>query len=205
MFKKPPTTAVPIVRSLESADDTYAAAKGLLARLRASSTKIDAEESDLLFKLASRPPMAEKTGRVAALLGDASPDDGEAPDGIRARLKAIAAERVDLRAAIDIAQQRLTTAHFGASKTICEEVRPAYADKVKTLATAFVAAHQAHADLLGLIDALNANDVAWTGYMAPMHGHRVIGHQSNRIAVWLREAVEGGFINKTDIPMELQQ
>ncbi len=199
-MKKP---TAPVVRTLEAADSNYASAKDLVARLRASLSKLDSEESDLLTRLASRPAAPEVTGRVAALLGDTAVDDDGAPDGLRARLKAIASERVDVRAALDIATQRLASARFGASKVICGEVKSAYAERVRAVATAFMAAHEAHADLLQLIDQLNANDVAWTGYMAPMHAHRVIGHQSSKIVGWLREAADGGFIHKASIPVEL--
>ncbi|WP_275783106.1 hypothetical protein [Pararhizobium gei] len=205
MLKKPTPAPAPIVRSLADADPGYAAAKDLVARLRAASSKLDQEESELMHRLANRPAIPEKTGRVAALLGDALPDDDEAPDGLRSRLKAIAAERVDLRAAIDIAQQRLTTARFGASKTICDEVRPVYAARVKAVADALLSAHDAHSELLVLIDELNTNDIAWTGAMAPMHADRILGHRSDRLAIWLKDAADGGFISKSETPKELQQ
>lgn len=198
MIKKITT---PTVRALEAADSTYAAAKDLVARLRASASKLDAEESELLFKLSNRPPVAEKTGRVAALLGDAMPDDDEAPDGVRARLKAIAGERVDLRAAIDIAQQRLTVARFSASETICDEVQSTYTERVKALAAALMVAHRARVELHELIDDLNGNDIAWTGHLPPMHADRTL----SKIGIWLREAVDGGFVKKSEIPTELMQ
>ena len=204
MFKKP-TTAAPVkVRSLADADPAYAAAKDLVARLKAASLKLDTEESELNFRISNRPPTAEKTGRVAALLGDAAPEEDDAPDGLRARLKAIAAERVDLRAAIDIASQRLAAARFGASRTICAEVAPSYADRVQAVAKTLLAAHAAHNELLELIDDLNREDVVWTGEMAPMQADRVLGHQSGRLAVWLREAADAGFVKADDIPQELK-
>ena len=191
----------PVVRTLEAADDSYAAAKALRTRLRAATAKIDAEESDLLTRLANRPATPEKTGRVAALLGDALPDDEEAPDGVRARLKQIASERVDLCSAIDIAAQRLATTRFSASKTICAEVESAYTERVKALAAALLAAHQARVELHELIDALNANDIAWTGHLPPMHADRPM----NRIGSWLRDAADAGFIKKSEIPTGLLQ
>jgi len=203
MLRKPKTP--PIVRSLESADAAYADAKTLVARLKASAAKLDAEESELLHRLSTRPATAEKTGRVAALLGDATPGDVEQPDGVRARLKAIAAERVDLRAAIDIATQRLQAARFGASRTICTEVAPAYAEHVKALASALLAAHAAHQDLLSLIGDLNDKDIVWTGTMAPMQAHSIFGHDSGKLAGWLREAAGVGFIKSADVPKELKQ
>ncbi|MGQ3214675.1 MAG: hypothetical protein ACT6U0_08395 [Shinella sp.] len=192
-----------LVRSLESADNNYAAAKELLARLKAGASKLDGEENELRYRLANRPVSAERTSRVAALLGDATPDDGEAPDGISARLKAIAAERVDLRAAIDIASQRLQTARHAASRAICAEVAPDYRERVKALADKLVAAHAAHQELLELIDDLTRQDIAWAGAMPPMQAHGVFGHMGSKLASWLREAREAGFIAANDIPKDL--
>ncbi|WSH22836.1 hypothetical protein U8Q07_11135 [Rhizobium ruizarguesonis] len=205
MQKSAPAKPAIRVRSLAEADPTYAAAKELVARLKASSAKLDAEESELLHRLAHRPPAAEKTGRVAILLGDASPEEDEAPDGVRARLKSIAGERVDLRAAIEIAQQRLSQARFGASRVICAEVAPAYAERVKALADALLAAHTAHRELLTLINDLNAADIVWSGEMAPMQAHGIFGHEGGKLSIWLHEAALAGFIAKAKIPKELHR
>lgn len=205
MQKTAPVKTAIRVRSLAEADPTYAAAKELVARLKASSAKLDAEENELMHRLANRPPTAEKTGRVAVLLGDAAPEEDEAPDGVRARLKAIAGERVDLRAAIEIAQQRLSQARFGASRVICGEVAPAYAERVKALADALLAAHSAHGELLKLISDLNAADVVWTGEMPPMQAHGIFGHEGGKLEIWLHEAMVAGFIAKADVPEELQR
>ncbi|MGO7423818.1 hypothetical protein ACCT09_29315, partial [Rhizobium ruizarguesonis] len=183
MQKTAPAKPATRVRSLAEADPTYAAAKELVAKLKASSSKLDAEENDLMHRLATRPPSAEKTGRVAALLGDATPEEDEAPDGVRARLKGIAGERVDLRAAIEIAQQRLSSARFGASRVICGEVRDEYGARVKTLAQSLLAAHSAHGDLLSLISDLNAADVVWSGEMPPMQAHGIFGHEGGKLEI----------------------
>ncbi|MBY3515717.1 hypothetical protein ACCS67_15855 [Rhizobium brockwellii] len=193
------------VRSLAEADQNYATAKDLVSRLKASSAKLDAEESELMHRLANRPPTAEKTGRVAVLLGDAAPEEDEAPDGVRARLKSIAGERVDLRAAIEIAQQRLSQARFGASRVICGEVRGEYSARVKALADALLAAHSAHGELLKLINDLNAADVVWTGEMAPLQAHGIFGHDGGRLSIWFHEAALAGFVAKAEIPKELQR
>ncbi|MGO8282190.1 hypothetical protein ACC795_12315 [Rhizobium ruizarguesonis] len=205
MQKPAPAKPATRVRSLAEADPTYAAAKELVAKLKASSSKIDAEENELMQRLATRPPSAEKTGRVAALLGDATPEEDEAPDGVRARLKAIAGERVDLRAAVEIAQQRLSNARFGASRVICAEVRDEYATRVKALADALLAAHSAHNELLSLVSELNAADVVWSGEMAPMQAHGIFGHEAGRLSIWLHEAAVAGFIARADIPKELHR
>ncbi|MBM7045226.1 hypothetical protein [Rhizobium lusitanum] len=194
-----------VVRSLEDADASYASAKDLLTRLRASLSALDREADDIRTRLASRPVAAEKTSRVAALLGESVDDDNVAPDGVSARLKAIAGERVDLRAAIEIAAQRLATARHAASKTICTEIKSDYSARVKAVADTLVAAHQAHAELLELSEQLNDRDIAWSGILPPMHAHAIFGHDGGRISGYLHDAVQAGFIEKKSIPVELQR
>ncbi|QJX06186.1 MULTISPECIES: hypothetical protein [Rhizobium] len=205
MQKSAPAKPATRVRSLAEADPTYAAAKELVTRLKASAGKLDAEESELLHRLGHRPAVAEKTGRVAKLLGDAQPDDDEAPDGVSARLKAIAGERVDLRAAVNIAHDRLAKARFGASKAICDEVRGEYTARVKALAAALLAAHEEHEALLSLTNELSAQDVAWTGHLLPMQAHGIFGHEGGKLSIWLHEAALAGFIAKAKIPKELHR
>ncbi|MGO4564803.1 hypothetical protein AB4Z52_06980 [Rhizobium sp. 2YAF20] len=192
-----------IVRSLEDADPSYAAAKALLAKLRASLSAIDLEDDQLRFRLSNRKTGAEKTNRVAALLGEEVDDDNAAPDGVSARLKAIASERVDLRAAIEIAQQRLATVRHAASKTICTEIKSDYSAHVRAVADTLIAAHKAHADLLELTEQLNDRDIAWTGSLPPMHAHAIFGHDSGRITGWLHDAASARLIDKKTIPAEL--
>ncbi|NTF80534.1 hypothetical protein [Rhizobium rhizogenes] len=192
-----------LVRSLADADPGYAAAKSLVDKLTGQRSKLDAEENILLERLRNRPPAVEETRRVAALLGDEPPSDNAEPDGLRARLKTLAAERVDLRAAIDIANQRLATARHGASAIICKEVKPAYEIRVKALAGALIAAHVAHEELLALISDLNDADITWTGALPPMQASNVFGHDGGRVGGWLHEAAQAGFVDKKIIPLEL--
>lgn len=189
------------VRSLAEADAGYSAAAETLQRLKEQNRKLDAEESTLLDRLAHKPNAAASGARVAALLGDL-PSDGDEPDGARVRLRAIATERVDLRAAIDIATQRVTAARIAASRAICAEVRPEYAARVKTLATALLAAHGAHGELLALISELTGQDVAWST-LVPLQAHGIFGHDDGRLAAWLKSASDAGYVGKADLPTEL--
>lgn len=202
MFKKTETKPAPVVRSLADAEPTYAAAKDLILKLKASLSALDDEENQIRYTLANAPPKAEVTGRIAALLGDAVPDG--APVGANARLTAIAAERSDLRSAVDIAQERLAQARFAASRVIAAEVAPVYAERVQALARALVSAHAAQVQLLDLIADLNREDVVWTGAMPPMQADIVFGHLGGTLAVWLKDAANSGFIKTSDIPSELR-
>lgn len=127
------------IKSLAEADGDYAAAQQLESRLRTAKSKIDLEEADLLSKLTNRPVAPEMTNKVAALLGEANDDSGAVPDGLRTRLREIAAERLDLKAALTIASERLTKARHKASKAICDEVRPDYQLRSRRLLTPLLA------------------------------------------------------------------
>lgn len=193
MFKKPtPVT----VRSLAEADPTYAATAETVQRLKAAARKLDAEEARLHDTISRRPQEAAQSSRVSALLGDPVAD--EASDDARGRLKAIAGERIDIRAALDVATQRLTTARFGASRTICAEVEPMYRTRVQALAGALLAAHSAHVELLALISELNANDVAWSG-LVPMQAEIIFGHDHGKLEGWLRQAKDAGYIDDVEV------
>jgi hypothetical protein len=149
------------LRSLAEADpDDYAKALELRQSLRAKGVDLDAEENRLRDFLAkSKSSVATVPAAVAELLGDA-PDPEADVNGPNARLTAIARERVNLRAALDISEQRLQKSRYKASSVICAEVASAYTDRVRALAAALVGAHMAHAELLDLINQMNMQDVA---------------------------------------------
>jgi hypothetical protein len=189
--KETPATLPVTVRSLSEADPTYAAAAETLARLKTKSRDLDQEEATLLDKLRNRPQEAAISGRVLALLGDA-PEPNVEPNGTSARLKAIAAERIDLRHAIDIATQRVTVARFAASKAICAEVGEEYGRRVRNVAVALIAAQKADAELQALVGDLNAGDIAWPGLLQPIYRGRIS-------AAWINEAVAAGYVPDPDV------
>jgi hypothetical protein len=193
------------VRALHEADQTYAAALELRNSLRTRLANLESEESDLHYNLANSPASAWlRTNRVAELLGDVPDPAAPAPDGLRKRMTELFGERNDLRLALDEANQRLSRARGAASRAICTEVADDYAARVKALAATLITAHSAHADLLDLIDKLNRNDIAWVGSLPPMQAYRIFGDKSERVARWLKEASTAGFIDKKNIPTELE-
>lgn len=194
------------VKTLAEADPSYSSALELLHSLRDKMGVLDAEENRLLTKLACAPPVENATNhRVAALLGDQPADDDGPLTATRARLSQLHGERADLRTALQIAEQRLAKARHGASAAICRDVASEYAILVRALADRLVAAHVAHRELLALVDALNAADVAWTGALTPMQAHGILGDRGAKVGRWLHGAAAAGFIKKTDIPKELAQ
>lgn len=189
------------IRRLEDVDSGYADADELVANLRRTAAALATEESDIVQRLANRAVGVEVTTRVAKLLGDDGPENPEAPNGLQRRLAEIAIDRADYRRAIEEAERRKVTARYAASKIICDEVKATYADAVKSVADAFIAAHEAHNGLLAIINALNERDVAWTAHMVPMQADRILG---GRLAGWLKEASAAGYVEPESIPKEMR-
>ena len=205
MLKKP--TKAPLRFNLRDATPDYDKLAELCANLRASSARLDHEESDLLTRLGSRAakPHSAVNAKVAEMLGDTIDEADPLTEGIRARLTEINAIRRDTRAALAIATERLQRARHEASKVICASVRDEYLARVRKLADALIASHEANVHLAELTSALEAGDVVWTGLLPPAPA-RMLGaayDRSNRVAIWLREAAKDGLIDKSLIPSEM--
>lgn len=192
----------PTIRSLASADATYAAALELRAKLRVKRDELEAEENRIRDRISLAKSAPGETAGVAALLGDVVVDD-EAPNGTMSRLTEIAREKVDLRRALEISESRVQAARFAASRVIVDEVRPAYDAKVKALAAALVNANSAHDELLSLISALNAQDVVWSGELEPLQATNIFGQNGGKLSTWLQSALRAGFIDQ--LPREFAE
>lgn len=186
---------------LEDVDPAYAKAKELVTTLKTKAAALAAEEADIIHRLTHRPAGVEVTTRVARLLGDDGPEDDAAPDGLQKRLQEITVDRADYRRAIEEAERREASARYAASAKICGEVKAAYSAAVEQVAQSLIAAHQAHTQLLQIVDALTQRDVAWTGHLAPMQADRIFGA---RVPGWLREAATAGYIKPSIIPEGLK-
>ncbi|MER8637660.1 hypothetical protein [Mesorhizobium sp. M1365] len=211
MFKKTTTkTPAPLRFDLRQAEPAYDALAEKCANLRASISRLDAEESDLLGKLTRRTPKPSDSmnSRVAEMLGETVDDTDPLVDGIQARLREVNALRQDTRSALAIATERLQRARHAASKVICAGARDEYLARVRTLADALIAAHQANVSLFEITTALDAADVVWTGLLPPAPANRMLGaayDRSNRVAIWLKDAAADGLIDKKSIPEGLTQ
>ena len=201
---KPAPRPVPLSFSLRD-DPVYAEWTDKDIRLADHETRLDREESDILGKLSSRPVAPEMSSNVAGLLGDEFSEDDPLAGGLKARLRAVQAERRDVKAARSIAKQRQATARVAASRAICDRLKTEYVARVATLADALIAAHQANAALFEMTNALDTAGVVWTGSLPPAPA-RMLGaanDRTNKVAAWLRDAANDGLIDRKSIPQEL--
>ena len=206
MLKTKPTPKVASFSLYDSAD--YASAAEKATELRASLTELEREEDSLRDRLRERPATPAASNRkVAALLGDEVNEADPMADGIHGRLAAIAGEKRDLRAAIQIAEQRQAAARLAASKEICEQLKPEHDAALAALARALVAAHAAHKAREDLRHRLQAADLSWTGLLSPDGARHLLGDvrdNQGALARFLRDRVREGLIQADEIPEELR-
>lgn len=189
--KTPPKAVT--VRTLHDADPDYGRALELRQTLRVKLSDLDAEEGRLHDAIAkSKSSAIAAPAAVAELLGDAI-DDMLDPHGPRARLSALHAERTNVRQALSIAEQRLQTARFKASRAVMRDVGDIYIRRVRKIAETLIEAHRAYADLTSLVDELNAKDVAWSVDHVPLQPHQLF---AARVPHWLEEVRRAGYIDK---------
>ena len=139
--------------------------------------------------------------RVAAILGDEIAPGIDLP----ARLHDLSKRRGDLEAARAELARRLSDERARASRLVCDQVAEHHKRLVRNICQKFIALHAANVAYALLADDLNAQDIMWT-FLRPMAPHWLGGPRDNqgRVAQYLREAAEFGFISRDDIPKELR-
>jgi hypothetical protein len=194
------------VPSLHDASPAYADAKALTQRLVDKVSALEREDDVLRERVNAQTPKERAlNSRVSELLGDEVDEGNPEIDGIHARLKQNAAERRDLRTAIDVAKDRMSRARFDASRTICADAEPEYRARVRALADALLAAHKAHADVVGVTAALDAADVARPALFDAGRALAMLGlprDPNSRLSYWFRETAQAGLIDPAIVPKE---
>ncbi|MFD1701718.1 hypothetical protein ACFSCV_01755 [Methylopila henanensis] len=171
MFKKPAGAANAATEpfrapSLDEVSPEYAALHERRLDLDEKKRSLDLERSEIMFALDNEPPKPEPTSRVAALLGDEI--TGVPTSGKRARLTEIGREIADVDAALRILDERISAARGGASKTLCDQVRPMIKDRLETFVAHLAAAVSAAREVERAYDELDRSGAAWVGRIAPM-------------------------------------
>jgi len=206
--KRPPTPEPFRVRSLAEADPAYATLLEKQGELRGTRSRLDAEESELLFRLSNaKPSDAPVNRRVAALLGDEVDETDPAADGLRARFTACQAERRDVDAALRVVEDRLRGARMTASKLITAEVEPEYRRRVAALGAALAETYAAHAAVEEIPMALQRADIAFTSAFTEGRATRVLGRprdKQGRVAAFFQEAVKAGLVDAAVVPEALR-
>ncbi|ATU92740.1 hypothetical protein [Phyllobacterium zundukense] len=112
----------------------------------------------------------------------------------RKRLSEINGQFQTLTTALEILRQRIADARGKASSAVCASVRPEYGRRVAAIAKALEAVQAARNEYAGLVDDLEAENIAWTS-LVPVALGFLGDRQDGHIARFLREAREAGYVN----------
>jgi hypothetical protein len=153
--------------------------------------------------LGPEEPTSPAAKRIAELLGEAPPPI--IPEH-HTRLAAFAEAIRDLRSAHAIMAARVATEKAKTCADILARLAPEYRNRIRAICEALKSVHAANRDLRGLTDAMETENISWTGLGVVMP--KVIGLPTDPyspIGLYLADAREQGFIETSDIPEELRQ
>ncbi|MEP7241743.1 MAG: hypothetical protein ABI697_12725, partial [Devosia sp.] len=121
------------------------------------------------------------------------------------RLSAIVVEIGDIAAAIDSLEPRLRAERLVASDIVCQQVRSQFAKVMRALVEASLAVHAANRDFTAFADHMNRSDVSWTSLNPafPLFAGAPVD-PNGPLARFLGDAVEGGWLKSSDMPMEFR-
>lgn len=175
-------------------------ARATLVRAQLDLAAAEAEV-ELVLRPVDAPSRSSRTDAAAAsyLRGeDPQPERAPIPflpDELRERRRV-------LRRAVELATDEVTRAEYEASRQVCDALRADYFDHVSALTKALIAAGQAADALEAFTQRLADEGIRWNSHLPPMpfepvtHGK----DRNSRLAVWLSEAAEYGFIKAGDLP-----
>jgi hypothetical protein len=190
-----------VVPSLAAVSPTYASLVERKANLLA--LKAEAEATLARDETAYRGRPSQMSEKVAVLVGDLAPGDSRYPTGasIREQQLSIAA----LNQAISVIDQRISAERSKASLVVCDQVRGEHRRLVRQMCAKLIDLREAMLAYSHLVDALNAEDVAWAslGPSQLLALGNPIDSQS-RLAMYLREKAKEGFLDLNEIPAKIR-
>lgn len=159
LLKKSAAPAEPfVVPSLEDTSPEYSRLLEQRATLIAEDGSLR-EEAERLYETIRTMPAPKIPLAVAEKLGDVV-EDSKAK--LVARHREIERERAVIAQALEEIRKRLNDERTRASVAVCEIVKPEFARRVAEICDGLKAVHTARMAYVELVDALNAEDIAWT-------------------------------------------
>ncbi len=186
------------------ADAGYSAAWTKLQELRGQRDELDRAIGDVNARItAARNSLTDRASQLLAGEDASEADHSGLRDslaGLRDRLNVV-------RRAIEIQESTVTEERLRASREICDRLRPAHHTLVAKIAAHLAALGHALVAEEEFADRLREGDVAFSGLLRRMN-IPALGdprERYSRIAAWLREAVDYGFIAENEIPVEWRE
>lgn len=201
------TTTRVEVPTLEQASPAYAASIEKRRELLRRKRDVEIELAELAETI-SKPSAiltAENEARIAVLLGDENDADLADLAELRSRYAELQAMLPSITKALGRIDDRIAHGRMEASNTICAAVKNEHARRAKRVCETLLAAHEAHLTYAELTEELTDKDVAWS-VLRPAHP-ALLGDPRDahsRLAGYLRESAESGFIAPEQIPESLR-
>ena len=180
-----------------------------IGELEAKRTPLHAEKSAKVAEAAiirARIQQSPSSGnaaenRVRAILGEAPLPDA-APD--MSRLEQLLLELNDLNKAIAIIESKIREEKIVASRMVLDAVKPDVGRLGTTFAKAFLELHAAHLGFNKFIDAIEDVGVSVTALRLCPNGVGFPTDLSGQYMYGIRDFIDAGFLQKSDMPKVLQ-
>jgi len=200
------------IPTLESISPEYAALKEKAHKIGSALAAKTDEIRDFAASMSdysnqTTPAAADlHAQRVAQLLGDKGAQPAPEPVKFdKQTLAQLQSEKRDLEAALEVLDRRIGNAARSASRRVCELVRDSYAPKAKAVIAATLALHRANVEYTAFVDGLEERGILW-GELGPTFP-TFAGSPTDSdgpVARFLLEAIDDGWLKKSDLPSELR-
>ncbi|MCC8972158.1 hypothetical protein [Bradyrhizobium brasilense] len=189
------------VPTLAEASPKYAEIIERRQNLLTELSSTDAEAARVEVQVRSGPRELRRA-KVAELVGDqVSAVAVPTPE----RLMELRQHVRALKDAVSVLDQRIGEERTRASIIICDQIRPEHHRRAREMCLRLLKLHEAMLSYAELTEALNAEDVSWS-HMGPAQLLALGGPRDSqsRMAIWLREMVQAGHLDATEIPQALR-
>ncbi|MDN4982306.1 hypothetical protein QY049_03590 [Bradyrhizobium sp. WYCCWR 13022] len=189
------------IPSLAEASPKYAEMIARRQQLLTDASSTDAEIARVEVQIRGVPRELRRA-KVAELVGDQIPD---APSATPERLRELQQHARALKDAVSVLDTRIGQERTNASVAICNQVREEHHRRAREVCLKLIDLRQSMLAYAELIDALNAEDVAWS-YLGPAQLLALGNPRDNqsRMAIYLRQMVEAGHLDATEVPQAIR-
>lgn len=176
--------------------------------LRGKITQAEKEASELQTEGKPESVKSQRERQVQAVLSGVEPDEIKPIEQWRANLSK-ANQRIHLLKEAEREQvRRLEQERLKASGSVCEAIRPRYAEIVREIAKRLTALGEIILEEQAIRESLNDGQIAYQAHNLLPHPFLSPGSPldyGSRLCYWLREAVRLGYIDIEGIPKEWRE
>ncbi|KQR77797.1 hypothetical protein [Rhizobium sp. Leaf341] len=205
---------LPDVPRLEDVSEVYAGLSVKLHDLYRKLRAVQDESAELVqaYRSRARPrftsdfraPDVAPNDRIAALLGDA-PAVADEPMSLERQMAQLEQREADIQSAIQVVSARMTDARMEASTKICDTVMPHLNGLLTELAGKMAEVAHLAIKYRSYGDALNMANIAWSQTDPIYLNVGGANDPAGPFALWLKAAVQRGYIAAESLPKEMRR